>query len=252
MTDPKAKAAERVVKHRYVQLVVVVVALLAGLSTIANVWWRNNRNQSDGRPASAGTSSSAPISSSTPTGSGSRSASSTGTPAAQLAGVCLDAGKSPVSCDRAHRYEIFSTGGSCTSDALIAYLGGVPGVDTLATAIRPTSLGVRGENVCGVVTPPGVGATSSARRILDSSEGDAWRRCLDTRFGNREVSCADPHTDEFVFSGCSRRGRNWTAQAEQLCTWVPASPFTHKIWSSRQRTRALPRNALSGSGEAIC
>jgi hypothetical protein len=199
MIEPKARMIERFVKHRYVQLIALAVAVIAGLSTIANVWWKSNHGQTSSARPPIGISSSAPSSSSAPAGSGTpSSASHTSSP--QLTSACLDTSKSLVSCDRDHQFEIFSTSGSCTSDALIDYLGGVPGMDTLASGIHLMQLTTKGKDVC-VVTPPGSATTYSARRVFDGAAGDAWRRCLDNRFANREVSCAGSHTDEFVFTG---------------------------------------------------
>jgi hypothetical protein len=133
----------------------------------------------------------------------SKASASTPTPAS--AGECLDTGGTVVSCDRNHKYEVISNGGSCNLNALVTYLGGVPGLDTLATSIRAEQLNVTGNRLC-VLALPASAPVFSVRHILDISQGDAWRRCLDNRFENREVSCAESHTDEFVFSGVLAAG----------------------------------------------
>ena len=94
----------------------------------------------------------------------------------------------------------------CSQDSLLQYLGGSAGEDVLSTTLVRSISRVGGQQVCVVQRPEGP-INGNAHLILDGPGGDSWRRCLDTRFGHREVTCAEPHTDEFVFLGSPSLGQ---------------------------------------------
>lgn len=225
MTTDEQKLVERILKNRHVRLVVLIAGLLAALSTITTfVLTHRPEDAPSPTPSSSGAIASA-IATSASVTSASASATTSAVSAWPVGG-CLTAAHSPVSCDAPHVYEVIASKRSCRADDLISYLGGAAEMDILTPGIKLTDFSLAGWSYC-LVTPPASLSSGTSRRILDGHRGDVWRRCLDSRFGNREVPCAEPHTAEFVFSGtlkatehldCAKRGSSYLGADLSLYT----------------------------------
>ena len=115
------------------------------------------------------------------------------------AGVCLTGDLSPVeSCELGHRYEVVAIGEDCARDTLIRYLGGDPEVEVLRVAYEERDIGGSGRRACIVDDPTSDLSAQSIRDVLKTPASDAWRLCQDSRLSLGEVSCAEPHTGEYV------------------------------------------------------
>jgi|tagenome__1003787_1003787.scaffolds.fasta_scaffold20850276_2 hypothetical protein len=130
----------------------------------------------------------------------STSAGSSGTPtppspSAVTLGTCLDVEGTATACDGPHATEVFDVANDCNMDALLRYLGGIPGQDVLVSTISPTTASIGGRDICLVSGPSGTLASRS-RDVLLNATGDAWRRCVDQ--AQREVGCSLPHKKEVV------------------------------------------------------
>jgi hypothetical protein len=127
-----------------------------------------------------------------------RSSSATASPIG--IGSCLSSDATQVSCSTAHSFEIYAQSKPCASQDLLKYLGGSPGVDTISPLIQTLAMRFGDSDWCVVKIPAG-SATMTVARSLDGADGATWRRCLDDRYGDREVLCSQPHTTEVAFSG---------------------------------------------------
>jgi hypothetical protein len=94
-----------------------------------------------------------------------------------------------------HKYEVFSLD-DCSSDSLITYLGGNPTIDIVRTA--PERVEAAGGSACVVSPPDAAPNNSPAIGVLQGASDDVWRSCIDDRTGHQDMSCADPHTGEWV------------------------------------------------------
>jgi len=197
----KPRLHERVEKHSLFNLAVKLVALAVGITTMVGLLLHFNHGSET--TTTGGTSP--PRSSLSSVGPAStRSTSNPGI--LPKVGSCLDANASLSACDASHRLEVYSLSLPCNEDSLLQYLGGNPGEDVLSTNLIKSISRIGGQQICVVQRPEGP-TNGNAHLILDGPAGDTWRRCLDTRFGHREVSCAAPHTDEFVFLGSPPLGQ---------------------------------------------
>ena len=128
---------------------------------------------------------------------------STPTPTASgnlVVGDCLDNGRLPVSsCDFGHRYEVVAVG-ECSAELLIRYLGGDPGIEILRAAHEELMIASSAQRICVVDDPTADVSIRSARDVLTTPTADGWRLCRDSRTSLDELSCAEPHTGEYVKS----------------------------------------------------
>lgn len=181
-------------EHPYVKLIVAAATIIGGVATLIGVIHSNQGGGSPSRPPTSAGVAQTPLVS-----SGATSGAPRGVPAHFSIGTCLNGGHQSVSCDATHQSEIYAVSGPCDAKSLVQYMGGQYETDVLLSLVSPTTLNLD-RAYCVVSTSGTQAASSTVRDALDSSRGDAWRRCLDNRF-SRETACSDPHTDEFVFSG---------------------------------------------------
>lgn len=104
---------------------------------------------------------------------------------------CFAAG-APVACSDPHDAESIS-GIPCTLDALVAYAGGLQGVDVLNTHVAIAAA----QRGCKVTVPAG---TRTPLKDALRAGGDDFRSCLDQ---GREVTCGVHHAGEIVYVGLS-------------------------------------------------
>jgi hypothetical protein len=166
-----------------------ILGALAAVATIAtlalDVW-----NLEDDRQRSSAPSS--------PTDSAPPATATAGSFSDVEAGTCLTASLDLVTrCDVEHGYEIFSLS-DCSEDSLIEYLGGNPAVDIIRAGPQRVEMAGTGTSACVVSPPEGAAGDSPAAGVLQGDLDDAWRTCIDDRTGEQDVSCADPHTAEWV------------------------------------------------------
>jgi hypothetical protein len=162
---------------------------VAGL--LIGVWVNFLRPQSDVDGGSPGPSTAASPGSSSRTGGPSPLGD---TP---TVGQCFTAEWMPTGCDVVHHWELIAVDDACGPPELLAYLGGVSGIDVLISDATPLTRTVDGRNGCFIGAPGGGAMEGSMRDALQEAHGDIWRRCIDDRVA-REVTCAEPHTDEVV------------------------------------------------------
>ena len=125
-------------------------------------------------------------------------------------GDCLAADLTPTACDGEHASEVYSTSG-CTSDELVAYLGGRSGSDVLRSDLAIAEIPAEGGTAC-TVGLPGESLDGSSDGVLGSDAGDVWRRCTDAN--SAEVPCSVEHTAEVIFvQAASTEPLNCTARA---------------------------------------
>jgi serine/threonine protein kinase len=198
----------------------VAVALAVALIAAGSVVLALQLTGGSASPHAGSDTSASQSAPSTPvSGTSSLSTSSTSSAAAALSpGTCVLASLAPASCDAQHAYEIYATGSQCTFDALLNYLGGVPGTDTLLPQIQGRAVSVGATSYC-VLQGPAAQGSGSARDVLDSSAGDAWRRCVDA-LRQATVACNAEHTAEYVYSAS-------TATASVNCTDKASAYMNH-------------------------
>jgi hypothetical protein len=188
-TQPKWRLIDNINGHPVIVTIVLVVTILAGTAGFLN-----DSGLRDWLTREAGETSVLEPSQATP--SSGAPTSTTPTSASLTIGSCVDSRNARTACDAAHQAEVFDLSGDCSREALLDYLGGVPGQDVLLTnlSLRPVSPGE--PLACLVDKPAGTNTSGSRDALLDRS-GDAWRHCRDQL--DREVSCAESHAAELIY-----------------------------------------------------
>lgn len=163
-----------------------VIGVLAGIVQILS-WLGVNPGSPPEAVLSASSSTSAPAATS-PAASQQVSTRSSIPAAPEGQAVACYAQGVETSCSKPHDSESVQ-GIACTTDGLIAYMGGVAGVEVLHTsiALKATPTG------CQVAVP--TGATSELKDALRGT-GNDFRSCLDQ---GREVTCGVRHSSEIVY-----------------------------------------------------
>jgi len=115
-----------------------------------------------------------------------------------------------VACSVKHTAEVYSpaTGSSCDSDSLVAYLGGVPGVDLLNADLTVEQLN-SGALLCVVKTASGADLPSVSLKDLWATDADRngyndggrFRRCLNHQ--GQAASCDAEHSAEIFYEGAT-------------------------------------------------
>ena len=102
------------------------------------------------------------------------------------------------SCEVAHRYEVIDAAENCSAEVLIRYLGGDPTIEVLRATSEEVVIGNSNVQVCAVDGPTVDLSVRTVKNVLTTSGADGWRLCLDSRTNLDEISCAEPHTGEYV------------------------------------------------------
>jgi hypothetical protein len=121
-----------------------------------------------------------------PTSPAARDASSTPNTAATS---CESRLHVPTDCQLGHSYERLK--GPCTTENLVSFMGGNPGVDIVLARVVRTKV----SNQCLIEF--GKEVEGSAEGVLGSNHDDAWRRCVE-RTRNAFVGCDQPHSGEYL------------------------------------------------------
>ncbi|WP_139176993.1 hypothetical protein [Geodermatophilus siccatus] len=154
-------------------------------------------------------------------------------------GDCLDPGLTSMTrCDVEHGYEVFALD-DCDDSALLTYLGGNPTVDIVRAT--PRRVDVSGSAACVVSPPAGAPDDLPAAGVLQGPDDDAWRSCIDDRTGQQDVSCAAPHTGEWV---STEPPTDDAVDCEELATRyldAPPTRFTGRLQVGSSRGPAGPR-----------
>jgi hypothetical protein len=171
-----------------------LIGITVGIITIAR-----SVNSKSASPSPPVTTSTTP-SSQTSLLTGSSSAGSTARLRLSV-GACLDSKHDAVSCSASHVAEVFAQD-NCSQTALLAYLGGQVGVDTLLPGIPISKVAQSGSSACIVTLPAQSSRSSSNQSVLTSAAGGGWRECLAGGDPNFSIaSCLVPHRAEIVYSG---------------------------------------------------
>jgi hypothetical protein len=164
---------------------VAAVGVLAGVVQILS-WLGINPAASPAAPPPAASTAAVVAPSAAAPGGSTTTSPVTAAPAGQAAGCFLQGVE--TSCAKPHDTESVP-GITCTADGLVAYLGGVQGVDVLHTSVAlkqaPTG--------CQVTVPAG---TASELKDALRGAGNDFRSCLDQ---GREVACGVRHSAEVVY-----------------------------------------------------
>lgn len=97
-------------------------------------------------------------------------------------------------CATAHVYEVYSLS-DCGQEALIEYLGGRPGMESVR--VSGLALSTEAGTACLVDDPTRSASYGTVRGVLRGQRGDGWRQCVDAR-NDTEVACSAEHTGEVV------------------------------------------------------
>ncbi len=180
---------ETVIEHPVLLAVALLITILAGVAGFVNDSGLRDlfERESTGTDRTAVDSTHSTPSGTDPSASASESIA---------IGSCLDGHDAATACDAPHVSEVFNASGDCSDDALLQYLGGLPGQDILRVDLRLRPISTTGSLLC-VVDKPSQALVSNSRDALLNRSGDPWRRCHDAIA--REVSCAQPHTTEVVY-----------------------------------------------------
>ncbi len=215
MLQRATQAAEKLHRHPFFALIVTIVTMAGAVAGVIAVW--PDRSGDVGTsPTTASASNSAvpsggpiPLPASTARVGDSTVPSDRSIPlpaspssVAIIPGTCLDAAIEIVGCDMDHQYEVYSyqNAGTCDTDALLRYLGGIPTIDLLRPEISAKALSIRGQSICALTASNGGSLPLKTAGILQTRNGDALRECWDSRVES-EVACSEPHTAEVVSIG---------------------------------------------------
>ncbi|OLO80735.1 hypothetical protein BKH13_12710 [Actinomyces naeslundii] len=151
---------------------------------------------------------------------------------------CYD-GDTPTPCDSPHSREVFAkpAGSPCDASALILYMGGVPGVDLLASGIDAKPL-ENTEDRCVVERPSGMPHVS-LKDIWTSDndhngykDGGEFRRCF-TRQGQATSCDADHASEEFYDApeevDCGKKYEDFSGRPVDRNIRVTRQPRDHRI-----------------------
>jgi hypothetical protein len=105
---------------------------------------------------------------------------------------------------------------------MVSFLGGAPSIEVLTPSAGPTEIEANALTGCAVSAPDDASRSRSAAGILQGSDGDSWRRCLDDRI-EQEIACSEPHTAEIVFVAAPAAGESLSC-SERAEQYLDASP----------------------------
>ena len=157
---------------------------------------------------------------------------------APLSSGCYD-GDTPTPCDSPHSREVFAkpAGSPCDASALILYMGGVPGVDLLASGIDAKPL-ENTEDRCVVERPSGMPHVS-LKDIWTSDndhngykDGGEFRRCFTLQ--GQATSCDADHASEEFYDApeevdCGKKYEDFSGRPVDRNIRVTRQPRDHRI-----------------------
>ena len=148
---------------------------------------------------------------------------------------CLSSEK-VVPCDTTHDSEVIANASSCDSDALVGYLGGKDGVDTLAFGIsyEPGLI----SDACKVKFPFSLEESVEGKWVADLRHLPGLRSCFNPDRADQVVGCNEPHTGEVVYSQSGGDGANLSCDAK-AADYMDANKDK---WQDMLKTKGIEHN----------
>lgn len=157
---------------------------------------------------------------------------------APLSSGCYD-GDTPTPCDSPHSREVFTkpAGSSCDAGALILYMGGVPGVDLLASGIDVKTL-ENTDDQCVVERQSGM-PSMSLKDVWTTDndhngyrDGGEFRRCFNRQ--GQATSCDADHASEEFYDAaeevdCGKKYEEFSRRPVDRSIRVTREPRDHRI-----------------------
>ena len=126
-------------------------------------------------------------------------------------GSCLAENK-VVPCDMSHDSEVLPAATPCTTVGILHFLGGIQDLDTPGPWV--TYHTIRDGDASGCVVTVATSITGGLTDALLGPAGDQLRRCWNSQ-QEREVTCAQAHTGEYVYLSDSDSNTDCTRRLEE-------------------------------------
>ena len=234
-TVEQAKDSKRGVK---VGIASLAVTATIGIASLAITWLTYSQQAEQPSPGSLQSPSSESPSTSPAIEPHSAAADESSTQTGSPVSGCYD-GDTPTPCDSPHSREVFAKpdGFSCDTSALILHMGGMPGIDLLASNINVKPL-ENTEDRCVVERPSGMPHVSlkdiwaSDNDHNGYKDGGEFRRCFNRQ--GQATSCDADHASEEFYDApeevdCGKRYEDFSGRPVDRNIRVTRQPRDHRI-----------------------
>ena len=234
-TVEQAKDSKRGVK---VGIASLAVTATIGIASLAITWLTYSQQAEQPSPGSLQSPSSESPSTSPAIEPHSAAADESSTQTGSPVSGCYD-GDTPTPCDSPHSREVFAKpdGFSCDTSALILHMGGMPGIDLLASNIDVKPL-ENTEDRCVVERPSGMPHVS-LKDIWTSDndhngykDGGEFRRCFNRQ--GQATSCDADHASEEFYDApeevdCGKKYEDFSGRPVDRNIRVTRQSRDHRI-----------------------
>lgn len=234
-TVEQAKDSKRGVK---VGLASLAVTATIGIASLAITWMTYSQQAEQPSPGSLQSSSSESPSTSPAIEPHSAAANESSTQTGSPVSGCYD-GDTPTPCNSPHSREVFAKpdGFSCDTSALILHMGGMPGIDLLASNIDVKPL-ENTEDRCVVERPSGMPNTplkdiwASDNDHNGYKDGGEFRRCFNRQ--GQATSCDADHASEEFYDApeevdCGKKYEDFSGRPVDRNIRVTRQSRDHRI-----------------------
>ena len=234
-TVEQAKDSKRGVK---VGIASLAVTATIGIASLAITWLTYSQQAEQPSPGSLQSPSSESPSTSPAIEPHSAAADESSTQTGSPVSGCYD-GDTPTPCDSPHSQEVFAKpdGFSCDTSALILHMGGMPGIDLLASNIDVKPL-ENTEDRCVVERPSGMPHVSlkdiwaSDNDHNGYKDGGEFRRCFNRQ--GQATSCDADHASEEFYDApeevdCGKKYEDFFGRPVDRNIRVTRQPRDHRI-----------------------
>ena len=234
-TVEQAKDSKRGVK---VGIASLAVTATIGIASLATTWLTYSQQAEQPSPGSLQSSSSESPSTSAAIEPHSAAANESSTQTGSPVSGCYD-GDTPTPCDSPHSREVFAKpdGFSCDTSALILHMGGMPGIDLLASNIDVKPL-ENTEDRCVVERPSGMPNTplkdiwASDKDHNGYKDGGEFRRCFNRQ--GQATSCDADHASEEFYDApeevdCGKKYEDFSGRPVDRNIRVTRQSRDHRI-----------------------
>ena len=234
-TVEQAKDSKRGVK---VGIASLAVTATIGIASLATTWLTYSQQAEQPSPGSLQSPSSESPSTSPAIEPHSATANESSTQTGSPVSGCYD-GDTPTPCDSPHSREVFAKpdGFSCDTSALILHMGGMPGIDLLASNIDVKPL-ENTEDRCVVERPSGMPHVSlkdiwaSDNDHNGYKDGGEFRRCFNRQ--GQATSCDADHASEEFYDApeevdCGKKYEDFSGRPVDHSIRVTRQSRDHRI-----------------------
>ena len=234
-TVEQAKDSKRGVK---VGIASLAVTATIGIASLATTWLTYSQQAEQPSPGSLQSPSSESPSTSPAIEPHSATANESSTQTGSPVSGCYD-GDTPTPCDSPHSQEVFAKpdGFSCDTSALILHMGGMPGIDLLASNIDVKPL-ENTEDRCVVERPSGMPHVSlkdiwaSDNDHNGYKDGGEFRRCFNRQ--GQATSCDADHASEEFYDApeevdCGKKYEDFSGRPVDRNIRVTRQSRDHRI-----------------------